>query len=147
MKIILLKDVRGVGRRHEVKDVADGYATNALFPKKLAESATPEKIRQLEAQKLEQEAQLRQEEERLVKKIELLRGTQVTIVSRATEKGGLFKAVTPKDVAKAILAEHSVDMPENIIQLPAPIKTTGEHAARLVHKDFKIDILVSVKAA
>lgn len=147
MKVILLKDVRGVGQRGDVRDVADGYAMNALFPKQLAEPATPEKIKQLEAGRQAQEAQLQQAEAELTRKIEMLRGKKITIPARATEKGGLFKAVAPKDIAKALLAEHSLDIPEGAIELPQPIKTLGEHIATLSSKTKKADIGVTVAAA
>lgn len=146
MKVILLKDVRGVGQRHEVKEVADGYAINALFPQKAAEPATPEKIRKIEEQKQAHEAELKKLDEELNKKIESLRGKHVTITARATEKGGLFKAITPKDVAKAILAQHSLEIPEASIHSGA-IKTVGEHMLELRSKSAVAEISVDVQAA
>ncbi|MDZ4225909.1 MAG: 50S ribosomal protein L9, partial [Patescibacteria group bacterium] len=62
MKIILLKDVRGIGAHHEVKSVADGYARNFLFPQKLAEPATEEKVKQLETQRQAHETELARQE-------------------------------------------------------------------------------------
>ncbi len=147
MKVILLKDVRGVGQRHEVKDVADGYAINALFPTKAAEPATPEKIKQIETQKAAHQAELHKQEEQLINKLQMLRGKTVTLSAKATEKGGLFKAVAAKDIAKAILGQHSLEIPESVIALPEHIKTTGEHIAQLVHKENKTPLTVVVAAA
>ncbi|MBC7836548.1 50S ribosomal protein L9, partial [Acetobacteraceae bacterium] len=106
MKVILLKDVRRVGQHGEVKDVADGYAFNFLFPQKLAEPATEEKIKNLETQKQAHEAEIQKGEEELTAKIMSLRGKRVALQSRATEKGGLFKSIVAKDIIKAIKAEH-----------------------------------------
>src|SRR4051812_34032263 len=101
MKVILLKDVRGVGQHGEIKNVADGYAINKLFPTKLAEPATDEKIKQIEAQKVQADAARAKEEAELDTKVQALRGKKVTLAARATEKGGLFKNVHEKDIAKA----------------------------------------------
>jgi len=147
MKVILLKDVRGVGMHGEIKNVADGYAINGLFPKKLAEAATPEKVAKFEAMRAEHEAQKAQEEEQLDNKVAALRGKKVSLSIRATEKGGLFKAVHEKDVAKAILGEHALGIPEGAITFPEPIKTVGEHVVMLKSKNNKAEFGVVVVAA
>ena len=131
----------------EIKNVADGYAINGLFPKKLAEAATEEKIAQYEASKAEHEAQKAKEEEQLDNKVAALRGKKVSMSIRATEKGGLFKAVHEKDVAKAILAEHALQIPEDSIHFPDPIKTLGEHAVMLSSKNNKVEFGVLVVPA
>ena len=147
MKIILLKDVRGVGQHHEVKTVADGYAVNFLFPHKLAEPATDAKMKELEVQKKAHEEELRLQEEQLDNKINQLRGKKVALTARATEKGGLFKAIVAKDVARVIREQHSLEIPEEVISFSAPIKTVGEHTATLSSKAHKADLVVAVAAA
>lgn len=144
MKVILLKDVRGVGQHGEVKNVADGYAINKLFPQKMAEAATDEKIKQYEAKKVEHEAQLAKEEEQLGNKIKSLNGKKVTITAKATEKGGLFKGIIEKDIAKAILAEHSLEIPVDLMTLSEPIKTVGEHEVKIESKSQKAALTVEV---
>lgn len=148
MKVILLKDVRSVGQHGEVKNVADGYAFNFLFPKKLAEPATEEKIKQLEQKKQAHEAEAAKEAEALTNKVMQLRGKKVALQARATEKGGLFKSITKKDIAKAILAEHSLEIPESVIELMEDhIKTTGEHKVVLTSKGGKVELTVIVVQA
>ncbi|MSR70941.1 50S ribosomal protein L9 [Candidatus Kaiserbacteria bacterium] len=147
MKVILLKDVRGVGMHGEIKNVADGYAINGLFPKKLAEAATAEKIAEVEAHKAEHEANKQKEEEQLDNTVAALRGKKVSLSIRATEKGGLFKAVHEKDVAKAIVSEHGLAIPESSINFPEPIKTVGEHVVMLASKNTKAEFGVLVVAA
>ena len=144
MKVILLKNVRGVGLHGEVKNVADGYAINGLFPKKLAEAATSEKIADVEAKRVAHEAEMQKEAEQLDNKVAALRGKTITISSRATEKGGLFKAVHEKDVAKAILGEHALAIPEDAITFPEPVKTVGEHVVLLKSKNQKAEFGVVV---
>ena len=144
MKVILLKDVRGVGMHGEVKNVADGYAINKLFPQKLAEPATDEKIKQYEAKKVEHEAAIAKEEEQLGNKIKALNGKKVTITAKATEKGGLFKGIIEKDIAKAILGEHSLEIPTDLMTLEVPIKATGEHTVTIASKSQKSTMTVEV---
>ena len=147
MKVILLKDVRGVGQHGEVKNVADGYAINFLFPQKLAEPATEERVKQIETQKQAHEAELAKQEQELADKILQLRGKRVALSARATEKGGLFKAIAVKDVLAAIKAEHAISLPETAVHLPEHIKTVGDHAALLSSKNQKIELIVSIVPA
>ena len=147
MKVILLKDVRNVGQVGSVCDVADGYARNFLFARKLAEPATDERIAQVKAQAAAREAEVKKEAEALDKKVASLNSKSVTIASRATEKGGLFKAVAAKDIAQAIRAQHSLEIPEDSIVVTEPIKSTGEHVVRLESATNKIDFGVVVTAA
>lgn len=147
MKVILLKDVRGVGAHGEVKNVADGYAVNALFPKKLAEPATEEKVKQIEAQAQARAAQKEEEERQLDTKVQVLRGKNISVAARATEKGGLFKNVHEADIAKAILGTHSLEVPESAIVISQPIKTLGEHVILLQSKHTKAEFGVIVTAA
>lgn len=147
MKVILLKDIRAVGQHGEVKNVADGYAINFLFPQKLAEPATDEKIKQVESQKQAREAELQKAEGELAAKIIQLKGKRVALSSRATEKGGLFKAIAIKDIARAIKAEHDIDIPEEAISTALPIKTVGDHVALLSSKTQKVELTVSVVPA
>ena len=146
MKVILLKDVRGVGQHGSIQNVSDGLAMNKLFPQKLAEPATDAKIAELEKNKAAREAQIQKQEEQLGNKIKSVHGKKVTIEAKASEKGGLFKALTPRDIAKAILGAHSVEIPEECIHAE-PIKTTGAHMAKLESKAAKAELTVEVKAA
>ncbi len=147
MKVILLKDVRRVGQHGEIKNVSDGYATNFLFPNKLAEPATEEKVKQVEAGKAARDAELKKEQDQQDNKVSQLRGKKVVIQSRTTEKGGLFKTITAKEIAKAILAEHSLEIPEDQISSSEPIKTIGDHTVKIEGPTQKSDLEVTVVAS
>lgn len=147
MKVILLKDVRGVGQHGDIKNVADGYAVNFLFPQKIAEPATDEKIANLESQKQAHVAELEKKEQELTDKILSLRGKKVVLSARATEKGGLFKAVSAKEIARAIKTEHEVEVPEDTMHFPEHIKTTGEHVIVLQSKSQKVELAVAIVAS
>lgn len=144
MKVILLKDVRAVGQKGSVKDVAEGYARNFLLPQKLAELATPEKIKQVEAQTAAKLAAQQEEEAQLDKKVQSLNGKKVSLQARATEKGGLFKSVTAGDIAKAIRLEHSLEIPEASISFSVPIKTLGEHTVSVASRSHTVSLGVGI---
>lgn len=147
MKVILLTDVRGVGRKFDVKNVADGYAMNYLFPRKLAEGATDARLREIEAMRQKKEAEAAALEEALLHKIDSLRGAKIEIKAKATPKGGLFKAVDEEAIARAIREQKSLEIPEDVIQLSHPLKTIGEHMVKLVHKTKRAEIVIAIKAS
>ena len=147
MQVIFLKDVRGVGRALEVKNVADGYAINFLFKQKLAEPATPEKVAAIEAKQKAHEAELLKLEEELTQKVQSLRGKRIKIAARATEKGGLFKQIAAKDIAHQIVVEHKVAVPETAVSLPEHLKTVGAHTVVVHSKTAKAEIVLEIAAA
>lgn len=147
MQVIFLKDVRGVGRAHEVKNVADGYAVNFLFKQKLAEPATPEKVAALLAKQKAHEAELEKQEAELTQRVNAARGKRVTIAARATEKGGLFKTITGKEIAHQLVVEHKIAIPETAVTLPEHIKTVGEHTVFVHSKTVKAEVVVDITAA
>jgi large subunit ribosomal protein L9 len=144
MQVILLKDVRGVGHAHEVKNVADGYAVNFLFKQHFAEPATPEKMKALEAKAKAHEAEILKQEEELTKKVLSLKGKKIVIKARPTEKGGLFKQIAPKDIVKAIKDEHGVELPDSAFTFPEHIKTIGEHIVLAHSKNAKAEITLGI---
>ena len=147
MRVIFLKDVRGVGQHGDIKNVADGYAGNFLFPQKLAEPATAEKIATLEQEKKSKEAALQKEAEEVEGKVRGLANKTIALSARATPKGGLFKSITGADIARAIKEQHEVVIPESAVHIAEPIKTVGEHIVALQSKTNKIDFGVVITSA
>ena len=147
MKVILLRDVRSVGQYGDIKNVADGYAMNYLLPQKLAEVATPDKLAKIEQMKAAQTAAKEKEVEELVHKAQSLNGKTVKISARATEKGGLFKAIGAGEISRALASEHQIGISEDAIEVPTPIKTTGEHVVYATSKAGKTPFGVIVQAA
>lgn len=130
MKVIFLKDVGGVGQKGAVKDFSDGYAMNFLIAKGLAVPATPERIAEMERERKEKEAHHAIEMHLLEADIHSLEGARIEMQARASEKGGLFKAITVADIAAAIAQEHHVRVPMPFVHT-TPIKTVGEHAIQI----------------
>lgn len=146
MKIILKKDVGGVGRAGEVKEVADGYAMNFLIGRGFAEQATPKKLAQHENHVAEISAARKAEDEKLGSRIKSLEGARITLVARATEKGGLFKSVGVKEIVSAIQDQKQISVPEDAVQLDGAIKETGEHTIKISAVGAEAKVTLEVKA-
>ena len=144
MKIILLDDVANVGRRGEVRDVSDGYARNYLIPQKLAVTATPGNLRNLEHIQRQQEskaARIQADAESLRQRIEAL-----TFEERrqASEEGKLFGSVTSQHIAE-FLDRSGIPVERRRIALDEPIKTLGEHAVPVrLHAGVTAQLKVAV---
>ena len=132
MKVILLRDVKGLGKAGEVAKASDGYARNYLFPKKLAMEATDSNLKALERQRAEIEARRAMDKavaEDLKKKVEA--ADPVVIESKAGDGGRLFGAVTAKDIADAFYSAYKIELDKKKIELNTPIKQVGPAEAEL----------------
>ncbi len=126
MKVIFLKDVPRVGKRHDIKEINDGYAMNFLLPRKLAEVATPTAVANLERMKKNVAIEREVEDNLLMRNLEEIKDKVVHLSGKANEKGSLFKSITKKEIAKAMHDEHHAEISEEFIVLEKPIKETGE---------------------
>src|SRR5690606_10851329 len=124
MRVIFLKDVKGQGKKGEIKNVSEGYAQNFLIPRGLVRVATEGNVKTLEVQNAAEEkrkAQEKAEAEELGKKLEEM---TVTLQAKAGEGGRLFGAITNKQIAEA-LAKAGVKIDRRKIELAEPIRTLG----------------------
>lgn len=126
MKVIFLKDVPRVGKKHEVKEVNSGYAMNFLFPHKFAEPATPKALLELDMRRNIIEVEREVQEELLIKSLEDIKGKVAHIRANADAKGHLFKGIHAKEIADALLSEHRASISPEFIALDKPIKELGE---------------------
>lgn len=125
MKVILLKDVKGLGKEGDLVNSKDGYARNFLFPKNLAVEANPSNLRKWEEnKKLEEE---KKEEE--IKDANTLKDRIEKLTVEIKAKGGtggkLFGSITSQDIASALNDQHKIDVDKRKIELKDNIKTTG----------------------
>ena len=125
MRVIFLQDVPRVGKRHDVKDVNDGYAMNFLLPRKLAEVANPKNLAELERRKKEIVVEKEIQVDLLEKNLEELAGKVVHLKAKADDKGHLFAGIHKKEIAEA-LARERMQVSEEYIDLEKPLKTLGE---------------------
>lgn len=147
MKIILLQDVGGVGKRHEIKDVADGYALNFLIPRGLAEQATKEKLAAHEKHVAEDAAKKAKEGEARKALVKSINGVRIQLSVRATEKGGLFKTIGPNEIAAALQEQKSVSLSPDAIHPLGAIKTIGDHLIKIGAGGAESEIVLKIVAA
>ncbi len=129
MKVILLKNVENLGKEGEVKDVANGFARNFLFPRNLAQPATEAAIEDVEAKRKKKAAMAKIELEESQKLAEQLEGSEIFIKVKEKE-GRLFGSVNEKTISKAFKEEGLDIKPEKII-LAEPIKEMGEYDVQI----------------
>ena len=105
MKVILLKDVKGTGKKGEVKEVSDGYARNFLLPKKMAKVADNQAVKELKEQNKSAEIKAQKEYEEAVELGDKMKEMNIEIYSKAGEGGRLFGSITAKEIADIIVCE------------------------------------------
>lgn len=127
MKVILLQNIENLGKRGDIKKVANGYARNFLFPKNLAKLATKQAIQELEKQK-ELEAKKAEEELKAVQEIvSKIDGLEIDVPSKVDEEGKLYGSINEVEITK-ILKDKGFDIKKNQIKIPQPIKEIGEYS-------------------
>jgi large subunit ribosomal protein L9 len=141
MKVIFTKDVPGLGRIGDVKEVSDGHARNFLIPKHLALPATGETLSRIQKEESEKQVRFVKDIERLMKVKNKLEGKTVTIKAKAN-KTILFAGLHEKDVAHAIGETFGVEISPTAIILPEAIKSIGIHKVEI---RFAKDVSASVK--
>jgi large subunit ribosomal protein L9 len=131
MKVIFLSDVRNVGKKHEIKEVSDGYARNFLFPTKLAETATPEAIKKIESMKAGLEKEDKEIHAHLESLARKINETKIQFEVKVDRSGAVFGSVNKESILKA-LREHKLIGAERLdIDLKYPIKDLGEHVVEI----------------
>jgi len=133
MIVILVKDVKGIGKAGDVVKVSDGYARNMLIPKGMATEATEGNVKNLEKQKAIQEANRQKELGEAKALADKIAQSKVTILTKSGEGGKLFGSITSKDIAEALADQHKITIDKRKFVLENPIKHTG---------DFEIDIKI-----
>lgn len=148
MEVILLSHIKNLGQKGQTIKVSDGYFQNFLLPRGLAQKATVSQVQHIKAQ-----------QEKAVEKLENMKESATTIQSRldgrtaeitekASEVGKLYAAIREKELRQAILNELKVDVPEKLIQLKEPLKTTGAYTVTIkLFKDITATVNILVKAS
>lgn len=145
MKLILIEDVKDLGQRGEVVDVADGYARNYLVPRGKAVKATAGALAQAEAM---QQARLDAERRALEEAQDLannLSGTRVVVAARSGDEGRLFGSIGDGDVVEAIKKFTGVEVERKVVAVPQPIKEIGLHEVTLSpHPEVQFAVILDV---
>lgn len=146
MKVLFTKDVKGQGRKGQIKEVSEGYALNFLIKQGLAVAAT-EKVVVKEQQKLDAKAAdlEKKKAKYIAMKVELEK-RQFTISAKTGEAGKLFGAVREKDIADAVSSKLGQSIDKHMVRIPEPIRNLGEHKVLVVlDKDTQATITIEVK--
>ena len=147
MKVILLADVKGTGKKEQIVEVSDGYARNYLFPRKLAMEATTSAVNSVTRAK---EAQTHREDLRRREVMEIaekLRKQVIHVKGRAGEKGRLYGSITGQEVAEALERQYGVAIEKRRVELSEPIRAVGEYEVSVwLYAGVTVPMSVIVKA-
>ena len=145
MKVILLEDVKSLGKKGEIVNVNDGYARNFILPKKLGLEATGKNLNDLKLQKANAEkiaAQQLAEAKELAQKLEQ---ASISLTMKAGDKGRAFGSVSGKEIAAAAEEQLGLSIDKKKLVLPEPIKTFGVHEVPVkLHRDVTAKLTVKV---
>ena len=148
MKVILLEDVKSVGKKGELVNASDGYAKNFLFPKKLAVEATKSNLNDFE---LKQKAEAKRKKEELEQAQNMskeLENKTVTVKVKTGENGKLFGSVTNKEVAEEIVKQTGMEIDKKKVSIGDPIKMVGERTAVIkLHPKVSAEITIKIVEA
>lgn len=131
MKVIFNADVKGQGKKGEMKEVSQGYARNFLLPRGLASEATADNINAFKLKEKAKAAQIAKEKAQAEDYARQLEGVQVTVRAKAGAGGKLFGAVTSEAISKALKEQHGMDIEKNRIVQAEPIKSFGSHTVKV----------------
>ncbi|MFI2858805.1 50S ribosomal protein L9 [Paenibacillus sp. JSM ZJ436] len=144
MKVIFIKDMKGQGKKGEVKEVSEGYATNFLFPRGVARPATDGNMKTLEQQNLSEEKRKQQEKDEAVALGKKLEDMTIVLKAKSGEGGRLFGAITSKQIAEA-LAAQKLKIDKRKIELSDPIRTLGVTQVPVkLHPEVKATLKVQI---
>ena len=148
MEVILLEDVKALGKKGEVVKVSDGYAKNFILKKNLGVEATAQNLNDLKLQKAN-EQKIAAEHLAAAKDLaKFLEDKSITLSIRAGEGGRAFGSVSGKEIAKAVSEQLKIDIDKKKLVLPEPLKTFGTHEVPVkLHKDVTGTLRVKVTEA
>ena len=148
MEIVLLEDVKALGKKGQIVKVNDGYARNFILPKKLGVEATSKNLNDLKLQKAN-DARIAAEQLAAAKELaEKIEAVSVTLKMKAGEGGKAFGSVSSKEIAAAAAEQLNLDIDKKKLVLPEPIKTFGNHEVPVkLHKDVTAKLTVKVTEA
>ena len=148
MKVILIEDVKSLGKKGEIVNVSDGYARNMLFPKKLGVEANAKNINDLKLQKAHEDKVAQEVLAEAKSLAEEISKKEVTVSIKVGEGGKTFGSVSSKEIAEAAKSQIGLELDKKKIQLPSPIKTLGVTMVPIkLHPKVTAELKVKVKEA
>lgn len=146
MKVILLQDIKGVGKKDDVINASDGYARNFLFPKKMAVEANAENMSKLKAKQDSKDFKRGQEKEEAERIANKMKGILLKLKVKAGENGKIFGGVTAKEISENLKSQYNIDVDKKKIELKETIKNTGTFNVNVklfdgVNGNLKIEVI------
>lgn len=145
MKVILVTDVKKVGQRGSVVDVADGYALNVLIPQKKAVTATAENLKRHEKGVAEAKGRADESAAKARALLTEINGKTLTIEAKAGPTGTLFKSIHASDIVAEIKKQWGVDLPDSAVELDHPIKQKGVVTLHVEQHGSKTTIVADIQ--
>ena len=148
MKVILLQDVKGQGKKGQLIDVSDGYARNFLLPRKLAQEATADNINTMKMNDKAAQEKCQKEREQALALSKVLKEMTLTVMAKGGGAGRLFGSVTNAEIADALQKQHKIDLDKRKIVLKEPIKNVGTYTVTCkLGYEVNADLTVEIKEA
>ncbi len=126
MKVILIKEVKKLGKVGDIVEISDGYARNFLFPRGLAKEASEGNVKDLKKRKAAEQKKKNKEIKEAEALAEKINSFTVKLKTKGGETGRLFGSITSKDISDALKDQYGIEIDKKKINLPSPIKQTGE---------------------
>ena len=146
MKVILLKDVKGTGKRGDIINASDGHARNYLIPRGLAKEATVGNVNNLNAQKASEKKRQDNEIEQAKELAKKISKITLKFTSKAGEGGKLFGSITSNDISDKLMKEHKLNIDKKKINLNEPIKSLGDKQIEIkLHPGMITKLLVQIE--
>ena len=146
MKVILLEDVKSLGKKGQIVNVSDGYARNMILPKKLGLEATPKNLNDLKLKKANDEKVAKEIYEEAKAFGELLKEMEVNVTIKTGEGGKIFGSVSSKEIAEAAKAQLGIELDKKKMVLPSPIKVLGTTMVPIkLHPKVTSELKVNVR--
>lgn len=148
MKVILLQDVPGTGKKNQVLNVSDGFARNYLLPRKWAVEASESSVKEIERRNAAQRQKELEERNAAESLAHSLKGKVITLSAKCGDKGRLYGGVTGQEIAQALKEQHGVEIDKRKIEVAGAIRTVGEYEVQItVYAGVKAQMKLSVIAA
>lgn len=145
MKIVLLQDVKDLGKKGDLVNASDGYARNFLFPRNLAVEATAGKLKEIEDKKSSEKNRKEKEQKAAKELADRISKLEISFKTKAGENGKLFGSITGKDVADAIKAQHKIEIDKKKVVLHDAIKALGTYQVEIkVYPEISAKININV---
>ena len=145
MKVILLQDVKGQGKRGQLVDVSDGYARNFLLPRKLAQEATADNVNTMKMNDKALQEKRQKEREQALALSKVLKDMTLVVTAKGGGAGRLFGSVTNAEISEALAQQHQIQLDKRKIIVKEPIKNTGVYTVTCklgyeVNADLRVEI-------